>query len=464
VTSERAHIGSLEEAAAWLEGLINVERAPDVPYRRLGLGPIEALLGRLGRPDRVAPIVHVAGSKGKGSTCLLVEALLGALDERVGTFTSPHLVSWTERFRVGGRDVEGDVLARAVDRVRPEVEALLGEPATAPTFFDATTAAGLVVFEDAGVDRIVLEVGLGGRLDSTNAVTPASTAITSIELEHTDRLGDSFAAIAGEKAGILKPGVPCVVGDLPPEALEVVIARAREVGAPLQVHARDWSVAAAPSPPDAPRAAELRFADGARVPFELGPAGRHQLHNAGIALGLVRAMRGASGITATDAELGAAATRAWRDLILPGRLERVASAPTCLVDVAHTGASARELAHHLEALAPKGVVLVLSVSADKDLDAVVRPLLGRARLVFTTCAEPIRSLPADELATRLSLLAPGLEVVSEPDVAVACARAREAAGEGELVCAAGSVYLAGAARVALSRRASHAARGARASE
>ncbi len=466
-TEEAPRIETLEQAAAWLEGLINVERAPDIPYRRLGLGPIEALLARLGHPESAAPIVHVAGSKGKGSTCLLVEALLGELGARVGTFTSPHLVSWTERFRVAGCDVEGDALARAVAKVRPEVEALMGDPAIAPTFFDATTAAALVVFADAETDRIVLEVGLGGRLDSTNAVAPAVTAITSIELEHTDRLGNTLGAIAAEKAGILKPGVPCVVGALPAEAEAAVRRRADEVDAPLLVHGVDWSVE--PAGQSRPghagrRSLELCFAGGGRVPFELGVPGRHQEHNAGVALVLVHEMLARSGEAPTDAELGAAAARAWTRLVLPGRLEQVGDAPICLVDAAHTAASAGELALHIDALGAPAVALVVSVSADKDIDGVLAPLLARARAVWATRAEPIRSLPAPDLAKRIAELAPGVDVHVEPDVAAACAHAFEEAGSDGVVCAAGSVYLAGAARVALMRLASPATPRARASD
>lgn len=467
MSDQRTRIETLEQAAAWLEGLINVERAPDLPYRRLGLEPIRALLARVGHPERTAPIVHVAGSKGKGSTCLFAEALLGTLGHRVGTFTSPHLVSWTERFRVAGDDVEGADLARAVERVRPAVEALRGDPVMAPTFFDATTAAALIVFEWAGVDAIVLEVGLGGRLDSTNAVSPAVTAITSIELEHTDRLGHTLAAIAGEKAGILKPGVPCIVGALPDEALEVVRRRAGEVDAPLLVHGVDWTVETAPAVPGgAPgaRMVELRLSNGATLAFALGPPGRHQSINAGIALLAVRELLRASSDSRSDAAVAEAARTAWRSLGLPGRLELVAEDPPCWIDAAHTRASARELAHHLDSLAPKGIVFVLSVSADKDVDGVLSPLLERARLVVTTRSEPIRSLPADELARRIAARAPGLAVEVVPEVAAACARAREAAGEGEIVCAAGSVYLAGKARVAFTRLASREAPGGSAAE
>ena len=212
-SSARGPITTFAEATRYLDGLINRERTGDYVYSRLDLRPIEALLDAIGRPQDALSVLHVAGSKGKGSTCLLAESILAALGERVGTFTSPHLESWIERFRIDGREVDEASLVAAVERVRPAVDALRdGPPETRPSFFDATTAIAFVLFAEAGVDRAVIEVGLGGRLDSTNVVRPAVTCITSIELEHTDKLGSTEAAIAGEKAGILKSGVPAEIG------------------------------------------------------------------------------------------------------------------------------------------------------------------------------------------------------------------------------------------------------------
>ena len=237
-------IRTLDDATAFLEGLINRERQPDAGYQRFDLTPIRRLLTRVGDPQTQLSIVHVAGSKGKGSTALLTEAVLRAAGERVGTFTSPHLSRWTERFRIDGREVDGSALAAVLERLRPQVVASCDEdPARAPTFFDVTTAAAFLLFAEARLDRVVLEVGLGGRLDSTNVVDPAVACVTTIELEHTDQLGDTLAAIAAEKAGIVKPGRPVVVGALAPEAEAVVLARARAVGAPARVLGRDFCVA-----------------------------------------------------------------------------------------------------------------------------------------------------------------------------------------------------------------------------
>ena len=183
-------VRTLEQAEAYLDGLINRERR-EQPRSRVSLAPIRALLAALSHPEADLRILHVAGSKGKGSTALAAEALLARCGSRVGVFTSPHLERWTERFRVEGREVPGDELAAAVERLRPHVDALRERSSEeVPSFFDATTAAALLLFRDRRVEHVILEVGLGGRLDSTNAVHPAVTCITSIELEHTDKLGE----------------------------------------------------------------------------------------------------------------------------------------------------------------------------------------------------------------------------------------------------------------------------------
>ncbi|MGI9431460.1 MAG: bifunctional folylpolyglutamate synthase/dihydrofolate synthase, partial [Myxococcota bacterium] len=282
-----ASIDTPEQAAAWLEGLINVEKLSDRAKVRLTLEPIHGLLGLVGNPERALRPVHIAGSKGKGSTALWGEALLRAGGLRVGTFTSPHLERWTERFRIDGSEVPGAQLASVVERLRGPVESLReGAPERSPSWFDVTTAAALLLFAEADLDAIVLEVGLGGRLDSTNVVQPGATAITSIELEHTEILGSTLAEIASEKAGILKPGIPAVVGELPDEAREVIRARAREVGAPLSELGIDFGCEVA----DLGLAgSQVRFSDGAcDFDAELAAVGAHQARNAAVALALVR--------------------------------------------------------------------------------------------------------------------------------------------------------------------------------
>jgi dihydrofolate synthase/folylpolyglutamate synthase len=430
-------IRSVEEAGAWLEGLINLEKRPDWPYARLGLEPIRRLLERLEAPHEGLRVIHVAGSKGKGSTALLAEAVLLAAGERVGTFTSPHLERWTERVRLDGREVEQAQLAAAVERVRPHVEALREAGAgQAPTFFDATTAAAVVCFREAGVERVILD---GGRLDSTNVVQPEVACITSIELEHTDKLGDTLGEIAAEKAGILKPGVPAVAGDLPREAREVVAARARELDVALAWQGRDFHAEVLE---EGREGLWVRLADGpVKLEVRLPVLGAHQASNAALALACVRR---AGGIT--DAALAEAAARGLARAELPGRVELLRRAPVVLVDTAHTAASARALARVLGRLPRRRTRLVLSISAGKHTAAILEALLPLADEVSVTCAEPARSLSAAEVAAAVRASAPGLavRVFSTPDLALGTAV--DGLGPEDCLCAAGSVYLAGIAR------------------
>ncbi|HJO25085.1 MAG: folylpolyglutamate synthase/dihydrofolate synthase family protein [Myxococcota bacterium] len=431
---------SVEEAGAWLESLINVERRPDWPYARLGLAPIRRLLERLGEPHRDLSLIHVAGSKGKGSTALFAEALLTACGERVGTFTSPHLERWTERVRVDGREVEGERLAAALGRIRPHVEALRTEsPEDAPTFFDATTAAALLCFGEAAVDRAILEVGLGGRLDSTNVVVPRVACVTSIELEHTDLLGTTLAEIAAEKAGILKPGVPVVAGALPEPAAAVVRARAAELGAPMVWSGRDFGADVVGA---TPRGQRVRLWDGdLSREVELSVLGEHQAGNAALALACVRRSGDVS-----DAVLGPAMDEGFGAARLPGRVEVLGRGPLRVVDGAHTPASARALAAALRVLPRGHTHLVLSVSAGKDLAEILEALLPLADALTLTRAEATRSLAPAEVAQVARTRAPELAARCVPNPHRALRAALEQLPPGGCALATGSVYLAGIAR------------------
>jgi dihydrofolate synthase/folylpolyglutamate synthase len=433
-------MATLDEAAAYLAGLINVERSPDFRRARLSLEPIRQLLGRAHISHAKLAALHIAGSKGKGSTALLAEGLLRAHGLRVGTFTSPHLSSWTERFRIDAEEVAGEALAEVVERLRPEIDALRDEnPGDAPSFFDATTAAALALFAEAEVDHAVLEVGLGGRLDSTNVVTPAVTCVTSIELEHTEKLGTSLAAIAGEKAGIAKPGVPLVMGALPAEAAAVVEERAERLGCELARYGSEFAAETLDEDLDGQR---VRFRDGSLV-FEaqLAVAGAHQAHNAALALACVRRLGAIS-----DGELADVARRAFAAARLPARIEFLSRSPWVVVDAAHTAASAEALARTLARIPRRRGHLVLSVSIGKDLAAICRHLVPFADELTITRAEPIRSLAAEEMTAAVRSAAAGLTPRVKPDPELAVREAREELGPEDLLCVAGSVYLAGIAR------------------
>jgi dihydrofolate synthase/folylpolyglutamate synthase len=438
---QASRIGSEAAASAYLAGLINVEKERNAPYSRFDLEPIRRLMERLGDPQTDLSVIHLAGSKGKGSTGLMVEALLGAAGERVGTFTSPHLERWSERFRIDGREVTGELLADAVERIAPHIDALREQdPDRAPSFFDALTAIALLLFSEAKLDRCVFEVGLGGRLDSTNVITAVVCCITSIEFEHTQQLGNTLAEIASEKAGILKPGVPAVIGDLCDEAADVVEARARELGAPLAWLGRDFNLEVLDRDLDGQR---IRLTDGSlRVDAEIAALGSHQAHNAALALACVAR---APGVVRGE-RLSEAAVRGFAAARLPGRIELIGRSPWLLVDSAHTGASAAALASVLRRIPRRRSHLVLSISAGKDADAIVRHLLPEVNAVTVTRAEPIRSLSPSEVATAIRAAAPGVSVQVVPDPHLAIRSAREELGPEDLLCVSGSIYLAGIAR------------------
>ena len=308
----------------------------------LGLERIQRLLTALGNPQRQVPVIHVAGTNGKGSVCAYLSAALTEAGYRVGRYTSPHLVSWCERLCLNDRPID----APSLDRVLAQVEAAIAPDFETPTQFEVLTAAAWLWFAQQSVDVAVVEVGLGGRLDATNVVdAPLVSVITSLSREHWQRLGPTLADIAGEKAGVLKAHCPAVVGPLPPDAEAVVLARAAVVDCPVIRPAIAHLDAAgnAVYPATAAQHSPVRC----RLPF----AGAHQLVNAGIAIATLRALRD-QGWSVTDAAIQTGIAQArW-----PGRLQWLTwQAPAgrsypWLLDGAHNPAAALVLRHYLDDL------------------------------------------------------------------------------------------------------------------
>ena len=377
----------------------------------LGLGRVRTALERLGDPQKRFAAVQIAGTNGKGSTAAMTEAILRAAGLRTGLYTSPHLARFTERIRVAGREVDGERLAALDAQV-----VATGVPLT---YFEIATVLGFLVFAEEAVDAAVLETGLGGRLDAVTAAEPLATAITSIGIDHTAYLGTTLAEIAREKAGILKPNVPCFLGRLPEEAHREIARRAGEVGAPLRHLGADFS------PPPGP----------------LGLGGPHQRDNAAIALALARAVaarrgRGLDDTTVADALAGTA----W-----PGRLERVG--PDLLLDCAHNAEGARALAAALPAIAAgRRVVFLMSVAEDKDVRGILAALGPLAYALVATRADSPRALTAAALADEAARFFPRRAAVADPTAALAEARRRAAGG---LVVVCGSMFLVGPLRAAL---------------
>ncbi len=311
---------------------------------RLGLDRIATLLDRLGRPqDRLPPTFHVAGTNGKGSTCAFLRAALEAAGHRVHVFTSPHLVRFNERIRINGTLIDDDLLAALLTEV---LDAGAGIEAS---FFEVTTAVALLAFARAPVDACILEVGLGGRLDATNVVErPLVTGIASLGLDHQQFLGDDITAIAGEKAGIAKPGVPLVSLAQVPEAEAAIIRSAAERGAPLLLEGRDWAVDSDLQP---------------------GLAGRHQKQNAGLAWAMLQAQRALR--VDRHVFLDAIAAAQW-----PARFQKLAGRAATWVDGAHNPAAAQALG---QLLAERGPMhLALGILLNKDADAIVAALAPHA--------------------------------------------------------------------------------------
>ena len=423
---------TLDDAKSYLEGLINLERTRDFDYESMGLDRIRALLEALGHPERGLPCVHVAGSKGKGTVALAAEALLRAAGKHVGTFTSPHLESWTQRFRIDGEPVKEGTMVAALRSMLPVVERLRGDPRLCPSFFDVATALALVLFRDLRVDAGVVEVGLGGRLDSTNAVESKVSVITMIELEHTDKLGNTLEEICAEKAGILRPGVPVAHGPLEPGAYGVLAARAV---------ANDAALDGVDAPEAELSAAGLRFWLGDGREIRAPVLGAHQATNLAIAIRACELF--------LERPLSKREVSALESLSLPARLECFGDA---ILDCAHTPESARALRRTLSAVWPRRAwVLVVSIAADKNAAGILAELAPEVRACVVSAAEPVRSIAPEQLLALAR--ASGIEnVEAVADPAAALLRAGEIAGPEDLLVVTGSVYFAGAVRPQLVAR------------
>jgi dihydrofolate synthase/folylpolyglutamate synthase len=414
----------------------------------------------------------------------MIAAMLSAAGYRAGVFSSPHLDRIEERFTVDGGPCTPNELVSLVDRLKPVVKAMDdeamkdGEPTGGPTYFELTTAIALLHFVERHVDVAILEVGLGGRLDSTNVCLPVVSVITSISFDHMKQLGTTLSSIAREKAGIIKPGVPvvCGVNDAEPQA--VIAESAREHGCRLiqlgrdfsyQYHAAGWArrvdMRTRGQAPDAARSFSARQSNEGRISFSfdvfsqeqqladinLAMRGPHQGANAAVALATIAELRHQGWCISTDAiRLG------MSQAILPGRVELIAFEPTIVLDTAHNGASAQALVDSLAEL-PQAVrrTVVLSVSRDKDLRAILQTIVPHFdRYIVTQYQENPRAVPAEVLADILmDVLASGRgEVVISPTPALAWQYVQSTTVTQELVCVTGSFFLAAEMRRLIHRK------------
>ncbi|MBL8922678.1 MAG: bifunctional folylpolyglutamate synthase/dihydrofolate synthase [Myxococcaceae bacterium] len=410
-----------DEALAYLASL-----APSTI--RMGLERITAALERLGDPQRAYRSVHVAGTNGKGSTCALIASCLSQ-SKRVGFYSSPHLVRVNERFKVNGEDISDEVLAVRVG----ELLERLGQEHEL-TYFEFGTALAFWHFAQERVELAVIEVGLGGRLDATVLCAPAVTAITSISFDHQELLGHTLPAIAAEKAGIVKPGVPVVVARQPPEVLEVFERVARERQAALIVEGRDVVFRGDTF------TGRARTLGGLSLPLQ----GAHQSQNAGVALGCLEVLagQGAFGWNDDAVRRGIATTR-W-----PGRLQELDGAPPILLDGAHNPAGVDALVAALaREFAGRPLHLVFGVFADKDSAPMMRALFPLMESVRLAPLDSPRSKDPASYLTFAGTLARRVEVAPSVEAALEAALT-----EGGVVVVAGSLHLVGEALAALQRR------------
>jgi dihydrofolate synthase/folylpolyglutamate synthase len=413
------------------------------PFEREGVGLERTawLLRAVGSPERRYPSVHIAGTKGKGSTAACLASILDAAGYRVGLYTSPHLHTFRERIQIAGRPIDSDLFARLMAELAAANAALVAERPDwgEATAFELATALALLAFARAEVDVAVVEVGLGGRLDATNVLLPEVAAITSISYDHTQILGDTLAEIAREKAGIIKPGRPVVSAPQRPEAEAVIVRTAAERDAPLLLGGRDWAVKGTPA------RFSYRGPGGELRDLRLVLRGAHQVENAGVALAVVQLL-GARGLPIPEPAL----RRGLAQVRWPGRLEVLRERPLVVVDGAHNVDSAERLAQAMrEEFAWRRLVLILGIARDKDIPGIVRALAPLADEVVAVASHSPRAAAPERILAAVGEVAPGVPARAAGSVAAALDAALGRAGPEDLILVTGSLYAVAEAREAL---------------
>jgi dihydrofolate synthase / folylpolyglutamate synthase len=431
------------EAMRYLDGLIRTDR-PLRPYHDEKLARMRHLLSQVGDPHRRLRTVLVAGTKGKGSTAVMIAGILRAQGFRVGLTVKPHLIDYRERIQVAGHRISRTDLAALVERVRPAIEASRDLVWGAPTYVEATVAIAFLHFVEAAVDLAVVEVGIGGRLDATNVLDPLVSVITPISYDHTEILGSTLTEIATEKAGIVRAAGEVVSAPQPEEALGAIVRVCEEKHARLVLVGRDVGVRLEASSLRGVRATirGLRDTYVVRVPL----LGRHQAVNAATAVGAVELLAGrAIPVGASAIRRGLAAVR-W-----PARVELIDTEPYTIIDVGHNPASMAALRDTLqELLGGRRLILVFGMLATKDYRTVAAMIAPLADAVITTTPDNPHALPAEELAAEVRPRT--ARVTAVPDRYQAVERGRAIAGPEDVLLITGSFYLVGEAREWLRRR------------
>ena len=408
---------------------------------KLGLDNIRALLAAFDNPHLAYPCIHVAGTNGKGSVCAMLAEALGRNGLRVGIYTSPHLVRVEERIRVGGKIIPAAAFRRLASAIKERSEKLLAGKGleVPPTFFEVLTAIAMLYFREKKVDIAIFEVGMGGRFDATNVVTPLVSLITNIALDHQEYLGKTLGSIAFEKAGIIKPGVPVVTGTESPTALKVIRKRAKEEGAFLmRVHHDEMKIAGAKSRLARECPVEYRFGFDTFL-FTPGMLGAHQAKNAVVALAALSVLHRIWRSLDKSKMVDGIENARWE-----GRLEIVARRPKVYLDGAHNEAGAVVLRSFIRNELRVKPVLVFAMMKDKAIGRAAKLLFPEAKKVILTSIPYARAAKPEEIAPLARPFAK--KIVLEPSLERALALARRLAGPSGVVLVAGSLYLVGAVK------------------
>ena len=402
---------------------------------KLGLDNIKELLHRLGNPQDEFRSVHVAGTNGKGSVSAMLASILREQGYRTGLYTSPHMVDFRERILCGRELISEAELAKLAMEVKGQWEEMERTTGQIPTFFEVTTAIAFLHFADGGIEEAVIEVGMGGRLDATNVISPDCSIITSISMEHTQYLGNTLSSIAAEKAGIIKPGVPVVTAADQSEVLDVIKRVALAKGAPVRIVGKDVDYRLI----SATTEGTMIELGSLSVPVKLPLLGGYQAVNAATAYAAALELDRKNVEVQEKAIIAGLENVRW-----PGRLELVQGRPMIVLDATHTPDGSRKVALEFNKLFGRNMTLVIGVLNDKDLAGVVGPFAGIAKKAVATAPATERAYPATMVAQVLDRDLKNVEI--EPSIPCAIQRAIEITDANGVILITGSIYTIGEAK------------------
>jgi len=445
VVASRKPFRTYDEALKYLYARTNYEQEKRLRYNvdTFNLKRMEQLLSLVGNPHNKIDTVHIAGTKGKGSTATMLANMVEANGYKVGLYTSPHLVDLHERIMVNSQMITRSAMLGLINRVYKAVEKVSKE--TAPTFFEIMTAIAFMHFVDSKVDISVIETGLGGRLDSTNVIKPKVVGITNLSFDHQKQLGNTIEEIAKEKAGIFKPGVPIVTVQQDPNAMRILRTQAAAVKAPFSVTGVDidFSHRFETSPEHGPHnrvclTTQTSKFEHLRVPLH----GIHQAINCGLALAMLDKLKGAGYEIDNDKTV-----QGLSKVRLPGRMEMICEDPRVLIDAAHNAASIRALMYAIGQSIPyDSMIVIFGCNEDKDVQGMLQELQFGADKVIFTRSNSIRAMSPDALVEQYMAVS-GKMCQSAASLADALLLAKNAVGKEDLICITGSFYLIGLAKI-----------------